>query len=162
MSSFDPSRRSFLTSLTQKPAAGLSPPWTVASEIVDKCSRCGDCITACAEGILVKGSGGFPELDFTRGACTFCGDCAESCDENLFDRSRPFGPRAHIASSCLAQINVDCQACADACGERAIRFQAVLRRPPQPVLTLAACTGCGACVAPCPVNAISLTIEAAA
>jgi ferredoxin-type protein NapF len=64
--------------------------------------------------------------------------------------------RLTISDACLAYANVVCQACGDACPERAIRF--ALRRggPPPPSVDEDRCTACGACVPTCPVGAISL------
>ena len=65
-----------------------------------------------------------------------------------------------ISDACLARLGVVCQACGDACPERAIGF--ALRRggPPLPTLDEDRCTGCGACVPICPVGAISLSENA--
>jgi len=65
-----------------------------------------------------------------------------------------------ISEACLARAGVVCQACGDACPERAIRF--ALRRggPPLPGVDEDRCTGCGACLPICPVGAISLSENA--
>ena len=74
-------------------------------------------------------------------------------------RSRKFPPRAikaQIADSCLAKKGVECRICGDPCLVAAIRFSPRLGGPPLPEIDTGSCTGCGDCVAPCPVAAISL------
>ena len=61
-----------------------------------------------------------------------------------------------ISDACLARLGVVCQACGDACPERAIRFSLRHGGPPLPSLEGDRCTGCGACVPICPIGAISL------
>jgi ferredoxin-type protein NapF len=61
-----------------------------------------------------------------------------------------------IADACLARAGVVCQACGDACPERAIGFPLRRGGPPLPVVEEDRCTGCGACVAICPVGAVGL------
>ena len=155
MSRFNPQRRAILTA-TKVEDWGLPPPWTDVSQLAEGCTRCGDCVTACPQKVLVLEAGRLPELNFAQRECTFCGDCATACGEGLFDRNRPFTAKVSIAPSCLTELNVDCQSCADACPSRAIRFRPTLGRVPQPTLILEICTGCGACVAPCPVSAIHI------
>jgi Fe-S-cluster-containing hydrogenase component 2 len=62
---------------------------------------------------------------------------------------------AAIGESCLARAGVVCQACADACPERAIRFP-LRRGGPLPAVEQDRCTGCNACAPVCPVGAIEL------
>lgn len=60
-------------------------PWSVNwSAFVADCTRCGDCLAACPEQILVNGEGGFPVVDFQRGECTFCTECVTVCKVPLF------------------------------------------------------------------------------
>lgn len=67
------------------------------------------------------------------------------------------GPRIHIAGSCIAFGNAVCRSCGDACAAGAIRFRPRLGGAAVPEVDAAKCTACGACVAPCPVAAITLT-----
>jgi ferredoxin-type protein NapF len=68
----------------------------------------------------------------------------------------PRGRGIVIADGCLARLGIVCQSCGDVCPEGAIRF--ALRRggPPLPAVEKERCTGCGACLEICPVNAIAL------
>ena len=68
-------------------------------------------------------------------------------------------PTAHvapIADGCLARRGVVCQSCRDVCAEGAIRFRPAPGRMAAPEVSAADCTGCGECLAVCPVAAIGL------
>lgn len=139
-------------------------PWSVAwPQFSTGCTRCGDCLAACPEQILVNGEGGFPTVDFQRGECTFCGDCVAACKEPLFRPAleTPWQYKASIAANCLANGQVYCQRCQDSCEPRAIRFIPTLGRVPTPVIELDSCNGCGACVQDCPVGSIKVDGSAA-
>lgn len=154
---FDGTRRRFLTGRPPHPDATQMPlpPWLAASAL-DLCTGCGACAAACPTGI-VKMTGERPALSFAAGECTFCGACAEACPEGLFDREREALPyRPHIAAHCLPHAGIDCQACRDVCPQEAIRFPPRRGGPFLPQVTASLCSGCGACVAPCPVSAIGL------
>jgi ferredoxin-type protein NapF len=72
-------------------------------------------------------------------------------------RAPAAGPlRVAVSDRCLAQRHVECRICAELCDTRALRFRPASGGISQLVIDLAACTGCGDCVAPCPVGAISL------
>lgn len=132
------------------------------------CTRCDACIKACPEKVLARDINGFPSFDPAAGACVFCGACAEACAESVFDQTaEPLRHRALVAEeSCLAHEGIHCEACRDTCEPNAIRFRPRLGGPPVPEIEIARCTGCGGCVGPCPVGAITLsnprTAEAAA
>ena len=137
------------------------PPWALAEELfVAACSRCGDCVAVCPTQIIVVVRG-FPEVDFKLGECTFCGNCATVCKDGALPRATrkatPWAIKARIAESCLAKKGVECRVCGDQCPVAAIRFSPRPGGPPVAEVDTGSCTGCGACVAPCPVAAISLT-----
>jgi len=124
------------------------------------CSRCDACIHACDEGIVVRGDGGYPQINFQNGACTFCGDCATACEDNALivpaQDAAPWNLLAHISEDCLSANGVTCRVCGDRCDARAIRFQLAVGGIANPILDPAACTGCGACVQPCPTGVITI------
>lgn len=132
------------------------PPWTGA-DLASLCTRCDGCIEACPEQILFRGDGGFPEIRFEQDGCSLCGDCARACEAGVFNPMRPAFPwLAAITSTCLARNNIHCQSCQDACEAGAVRFRPQPGRVPQPAIDTDACTGCGACAAICPNQAVQL------
>ncbi len=157
--SIDRSRRALLRGrLRDRGAPPRRPPWAVEG-FEDACTRCGACADACPQGIIINGDGGFPEVDFThgQGECTFCAACVEACPEPAFDveRDPPWDVTARIGEACLARSGIHCQSCGEVCGYDAISFTLAVGLPPQPVVEPEACTGCGACVAVCPADAIT-------
>ncbi|PJC86867.1 ferredoxin-type protein NapF [Vibrio sp. HA2012] len=134
-------------------------PWTVAEPaFVESCTRCGKCIGVCETGIIISGEGGFPEIDFHRGECTFCGLCLQGCTEPVFisQTQLPWQQVADIGEQCLAYHGVECRSCGDMCGYAAIQFHLQAGKIAVPVVNLDECTGCGACIRPCPVDAITI------
>lgn len=155
----DLSRRSFLTGRRRETAAPISPfrpPW-LREDVASACTGCGSCADACPTGVI-RIVGETATLDFTQGECTFCGACAEICPEDLFDlAAKPFDHVVEIAGKCLTYAGVTCRSCGDACPELAIRFAPRIGGPFLPEIDSSACTGCGACIAPCPVGATGLS-----
>ncbi len=132
-------------------------PWA-RKDFSDRCERCDDCIRACEEGILRRGDGGFPEVDFRLGGCSFCAACAKSCSHQAFEPrpSRPWRLRIAFRDSCLSANGVTCRACGDQCDEQAICFRLQTGGRAAPILDEQNCTGCGACIKPCPTDSIRL------
>ncbi len=147
----------------------LRPPLaTEAEAFTDICDRSGRCIKACPEGIIIRGSGEFPEIDFSKGECTFCYDCVKACKSGALKKNvlnnqandqQPWTYKAVIGGGCLSANGVTCRVCGDLCDSRAIKFRLAVGGKAFPELTLKDCTGCGACVAPCPTKAISINDE---
>lgn len=138
----------------------LRPPWALAAALfAERCTRCAACIEACPTHLLVVGDGGFPSPDFQRAECTFCADCVRACTPGALLR-QPEAPAwaqlPVLAETCIARQGSECRVCGDHCSERALRFPPRLGGAPLPEVVAAACTGCGACVAPCPVNAVRI------
>lgn len=155
----NPSRRNFLRGNFSSTNSGVTrPPWALAEEaFLAVCSRCGDCARACPTRIVVQGAGGYPAIDFAKGECTFCGECASHCQPAALRRNEgaaPWSLRAEIGDGCLARQAVECRVCGEMCEPAAIRFQPRLGGAALPLLDGERCTGCGACVAPCPASAI--------
>lgn len=137
----------------------IRPPWSKPEQaFTDNCTRCDKCITACDTQIIKRGEGGFPEIDFSDDECTFCKQCVEVCPEPVFDTTlaQPWTYVASIKDNCLTAKGVWCQSCKDACEPRAISFSMAVGQVPKPVIDIDACTGCGACVSPCPADAVTL------
>ncbi|PWI33213.1 ferredoxin-type protein NapF [Vibrio albus] len=135
-------------------------PWTVSEQdFTEGCTRCGKCVEACETAIIITGDGGFPEVDFQRGECTFCGVCADACPVPVFvsREQSPWQKVAEIGESCLSFQSTECRSCRDMCEYSAIRFRLQAGNVAQPVLDVDECSGCGACIKPCPVNAITMS-----
>lgn len=153
------SRRQFLRGdlAGRKPA--LRPPWALDEAVfLHACTRCGDCAPACPTKIIVI-ERGYPVVDFAQGECTFCAACVTACHTDALTKNgdqRPWRIEARIAPACMAFSNTVCRSCGDACMATAIRFRPRLGGAAVPEVDGEKCTGCGACVAPCPVKAITL------
>ncbi|MDX1607079.1 MAG: ferredoxin-type protein NapF [Candidatus Competibacterales bacterium] len=158
MTTVDIARRAWLRG-QRPPPAPLRPPWALSeAAFTAACSRCQACVEACPEGILLRGDAGFPTVDFRRGECTFCGCCVQACPEPAFGPvdARAWRQTPQFGEACLAQHGVVCHSCRETCEAGAIRLRFAAGRVPQPELDADACTGCGACVAVCPVDAVSI------
>ncbi len=139
----------------------MRPPWAIGEpDFVEYCTRCEDCLRACPEGILIRGRGGFPEVDFRRGECTFCHACAEACRPGVIADQAQTGawslaPHIDVAA-CLAWQGVVCLTCQEQCEQAAIVLRPRAGGVMRPEVDATACSGCGACVRPCPGRAIGL------
>lgn len=158
----DQSRRALLRGQLRSREVVRPPGALPESEFLSLCTRCDECIDACEESILVRGDGGFPSIDFRRGGCTFCGTCARACKPGAIVDAAfpPWSLKANIGKGCLEAKGVACRTCGDACEERAIRFRLLVGGRAELQLDREACTGCGLCVAICPVNAIRIAAQA--
>ncbi|WP_210396944.1 ferredoxin-type protein NapF [Motiliproteus sediminis] len=156
---FNPARRQLFRGDIAARKIPLRPPWSVNEPLfVDGCTRCDACLRACPGQIIRRDGAGFPELDFAAGECTFCGDCADACEEPLFRSTDapPWGLKARISDQCVARRQVVCRSCGEQCEPQAIRFLPQLGQVAEPDIDLSACVGCGACIAVCPTQAVSL------
>ncbi len=142
----------------------IRPPWSLPeSAFIDLCTQCGDCIPICEEGLLQKGRGGYPVVNFHKGECFFCGDCVEKCNsgslsKTLFQqKAAPWTHKVQVTKKCLNYQGVLCRSCGDRCPQRAIVFRPRTGGKVALEIELESCNGCGACVAPCPVQAIIMT-----
>lgn len=160
------SRRAlFQGRITTPDAPAVRPPWSLdEAQFLDTCTTCDKCVFACEDGILKRGAGGYPEVDFQNGECTFCGACVAACAPNaifMHDTENtgavlPWTLEARIGSGCLSTNGVMCRVCGDRCDVRAIRFQLAVGGIANPIIDQTSCTGCGACVRPCPVGAVEV------
>ncbi|WP_169543901.1 ferredoxin-type protein NapF [Sneathiella aquimaris] len=139
-------------------------PWSTPERILAACDQCERCLSACPEGIIQKTAQGYPTVNFEKGECTFCESCKEACPQPVFytdpeeigERPLVWTLKAEISDACLAKNDIQCQSCQDHCDPRAIRFQYQRNAIAEPVIQIADCTGCGACVSVCPANCISI------
>lgn len=63
---------------------------------------------------------------------------------------------AQFADACVEPKGVACRRCGEVCDENAIRFAPLPGGRAMPLLDAVKCSGCGECLAPCPVSAITL------
>ncbi|QFY62746.1 ferredoxin-type protein NapF (plasmid) [Rhizobium grahamii] len=149
------SRRQLLSGHVRSDA--IRPPGTSTMLLSSACTGCGLCVERCPTGIIVI-DGGLPRLEFRNGECTFCSECAQVCPEPVFTLSsaRTIPYVATIGGECLAVRDVACQSCRDGCPEDAIRFRPRIGGPFLPSINADRCSGCGACVASCPVDAVEM------
>lgn len=135
----------------------LRPPWALApAAFLSACTGCGACVAACPPRVLTMAQG-TPRFDPMAGECTFCHACADACEPRALqyhDDAPPWPYRARVDAACLSAQGVVCASCLDACPERAIRIPLAVRTAAW--IDPAVCSGCGACVAICPVGAIAL------
>lgn len=139
----------------------IRPPWALeGEEFFKKCSCCRQCLDECPEKILVTDRFGYPLVDFRAGECTFCGICAASCPAGaLVDKGQePWHHKAHIDGSCLNAKTTLCRTCGEECETRAISYPWQKEGFALPLLELERCTGCGACLRLCPVQAITMIL----
>ncbi|MTH78039.1 ferredoxin-type protein NapF [Paracoccus aestuariivivens] len=146
------SRRNLLKGRTVAPPFQPRPPGVTLASVAS-CTGCGDCVTACPQQILQLRDSKVALLPAS-GECTFCGECAAACPEPVFTEIRVMAHVATISDDCLAMAGITCMSCRDACPEVAITMRPRVGGPFLPVLDRSTCTGCGACIAPCPSDAI--------
>lgn len=147
------------------------PPWALdgdrfleACEAGEAGESCDKCLGACPERILGKGPDGYPEISFARGGCTFCAECVIACPTGALSRREsetedsraPWAAVAEIANGCLSLAGVACRVCGEQCESEAITFRLAVGGVALTVVEPSLCTGCGACCAPCPVDAIRI------
>lgn len=140
-------------------AHGLRPPTALIEErFTARCDGCGACASACPETVIRLDADRRPVLRFEHGACTFCDVCTDVCTTGALTRQRahPWRARAEISGRCLTVGGVACRTCGDACDVGAIAFTPLADGRWLPAVGDEICTGCGACVAGCPVGAVTV------
>ncbi|EXI61428.1 ferredoxin [Mannheimia granulomatis] len=136
----------------------IRPPWANLANFLEKCTACHRCIETCETQILIKGAGGYPEVNFNHGECTFCEKCVQSCEVGVFRETseEAWTHKINVQPSCLLKRGTECRSCGDSCEMRVIRFRPSLGGIAEMTLNLESCTGCGACVSVCPTGAIQI------
>jgi len=155
----DNTRRNLLRGLPVTTANPVRPPGAICEpEFTAGCTACGRCLSACPEGIIINGSGAFPEVDFRRGECTFCFECVSACPESVLTNKLqpPWELRLRVEDRCLAKRRIICQTCADICDQQAIQFRPRINTLAAPEINYQDCNGCGACISACPEDALVL------
>ena len=145
-----------------------TPPWFNANLAeADACLDCDACLKACPTSILEMGEHNLVQVNFHKGECEFCGQCADACPRNLFhattleqrNQTVPWQISAEIQDNCLSQLGIVCETCRDMCAYDAIQVTPRIGQPPAISVTTDLCSGCGACLAPCPNQAIAILPE---
>lgn len=140
----------------------VRPPWAIPeSNFTDLCTRCDACEAACAQSIIHRGDGGYPQIDFSQRGCTFCGDCVKACQSGALRFTddpalRPWNLRVEVGQGCLSLQGIVCRTCGESCEESAIRFQLQVGGCAIPLVNDKLCCGCGSCVGDCPIKAIRI------
>jgi len=138
------------------------PPWSRPEPAFsDTCNACGNCVAACEEKIIFLSTREYPRLDFTRGGCTFCGKCLEACEAGALLHvdgalDAPWQLKAFVNRTCLLENRTQCQRCVETCDQRAITIVPGLGGRSKLHMDVQSCSGCGMCIATCPVGAIAL------
>ncbi|WP_082519866.1 ferredoxin-type protein NapF [Rhizobium sp. Root1220] len=147
------SRRAFLKGEVSR--LPILPPGVSPSSL-EQCTACNRCAERCPTSII-RLVAGVPRVDLSIGECTFCRECLRVCPEPVFDAERfQFNHVAEVSGECLAAKGVACQSCGEACPAQAIGFRPRIGGPFLPVIDPTTCTGCGACLQVCPVDAIAV------
>ncbi|WP_159565676.1 4Fe-4S binding protein [Budvicia diplopodorum] len=133
-------------------ATVIRPPGAVT--LFDQtCSGCGECVSACGEGVVVMNNHR-PELDFLSSYCTRCDACIRSCPTGALQQAQfQINARPALNNPCQ-NTYMYCDSCADRCQKKAIQWQ----RNQSPVIELSGCDGCGECAFVCPVNALEMVL----
>jgi ferredoxin-type protein NapG len=135
----------------------LRPPGAVEeSAFLERCSRCGDCASACPHGAIrvagprFGGAEGTPYIDVASQPCWLCEDmpCISACnDAALVANGDRMGTASINRFDCLNSLGPACDVCVEKCPiDGALRR--VRGRPP--VVESALCVGCGVCAYGCP------------
>ena len=83
----DITRMQFLRGDMKGKKKPFRPPWAIPEQyFVDFCTRCDKCIEACFDELIVKGRGGYPQMDFKQGGCDFCEDCLNVCETSALKK----------------------------------------------------------------------------
>jgi len=145
----------------------IRPPWSIDElAFTENCTRCYKCADVCHSHLIVKGSGGFPEISFNRQGCDFCESCVRACPEDVLyideiNNQAAWQQTAEISNECFSMRGIVCRSCGEICESRAIQFKPDIGGRTQVILNTTACNGCGECVHVCPAGAIKISKDSA-
>lgn len=156
--------------LVNKAAAHwIRPPFAVDElELLTSCTRCGECIEACAETIIfplqahVGTAVGTPALDLLNNACLMCDDwpCVNACEAGVLQIPKESTALPRIAYAeididlCLPYQGPECSVCLSACPISGA-LQSTMDKP---VINNDLCTGCAQCREACITSPKSIKI----
>lgn len=145
----------------------VRPPGAVREgDFLSLCTRCGDCAQACPYGtvFLFDGEQGAlaktPVLFVNERPCRHCDGypCAAACETGALRVPQKGHPRLGgariVEERCLPYKGPECGACAGLCPGT----QALTLRAGRPAIDSAHCTGCGMCIAACPVTPAAIEV----
>ncbi len=148
----------------------ITPPGSKGvSHLINHCTACQLCVTACPNGVLVpsKKLDNFmqPELSFVKGYCRpECNKCGKVCPSNAINKisladktATQIGHAVWAADKCIAASKgVKCNNCARKCPTQAITMVKSDRYEMEiPIINVERCIGCGACEHLCPARPYS-------
>jgi len=178
----DPQRRAFVASALVLPPlaavqtvapdsrrAAVAPPGAQSVErLLDRCTGCQLCVTACPTQVLQPAVLDYgwlglakPHLDFERAFCNFdCHRCAEVCPTGAISllplaekRLTSIGTAHFERSRCIVETDgTDCAACSEHCPTKAVDTVPFRENLRLPQVKENLCIGCGACEFACPVR----------
>jgi len=140
----------------------VRPPYGLSESLFQsECPACESqaCVASCEEKIIYIGEDGTAQLSFASSGCTFCEACALACEAGVLSlRESAYTERIAATfqiniQGCVAHNRVICFSCKEPCIDDAILFNGLFN----PVIDMQRCTGCGFCIAVCPVDAIECT-----
>jgi len=148
--------------VTAKARRWIRPPFAINElEFLLKCTRCGECVTACPHQIIFTLPArhgaevlGTPALDLLNKGCHLCDDtpCVSACQPHVLYRPKDVSAK-HVriafaqldTAQCLPYQGPECGACATACTvENAMTFA-----DDKPRIHSDYCTGCALCREAC-------------
>ncbi len=155
------SRMQFLRGDFKGKESPLRPPWAIAENLFTEiCTNCGECVSHCPTHIIKQGRANFPVVDFSTDECLFCEQCVDVCKPQALLKKAdkpPWSIKVSIdENTCIAHKGVECRSCYDPCESRAIKMPPRLGGISIPLINTDSCTGCGACVSVCPVQAVTI------
>jgi len=127
------SRRQFLCGDIGNRHPALYPPWFQSEQrFLAYCDQCGDCLTACETGILERGAGGYPQVNFDNGECSFCAACVQACPTGALAQQPGAAPWSLHASINLNPASPAAACCAWCAVNTAPRRRFAFRAPRSP------------------------------